>query len=268
VPAVRNVVFFRYLKSPIAFYQMLGRGTRLDERTGKLMFRVYDYTKATRLFGEAFVTTVAPKRKAGPTEPGIDDGPDEPREPTILVEGFEVTVTEAGRSIVTTVDGRAMPVSLEAYKEMLGARLLAEAKTLDDFRETWVEPDRRRAMLNGLPDGERSALVVRSLSEMGAYDLYDVLAELGYGALARTRAERADAFTYKQATWLDGMPPKASGAVRALAGQFARGGTEGLERREVFRTPALIQAGGLPALALLGDPATVLRETKERMFAS
>ena len=56
VPCVRNIVFFKYLKSPISFYQMVGRGTRIDAPTGKLMFRVYDYTDATRLFGEAFIT--------------------------------------------------------------------------------------------------------------------------------------------------------------------------------------------------------------------
>ena len=49
VPVVRNIVFFKYVRSPIAFYQMVGRGTRLDAATGKLMFRVYDYTDATRL---------------------------------------------------------------------------------------------------------------------------------------------------------------------------------------------------------------------------
>src|SRR5207253_6012270 len=63
VPVVRNVVFFKYVHSPIAFYQMIGRGTRLDAPTGKLMFRVYDYTDATRLFGEAFITKAMPPRK-------------------------------------------------------------------------------------------------------------------------------------------------------------------------------------------------------------
>ncbi len=29
VPAIRNIVFFRYVNSPISFYQMVGRGTRL-----------------------------------------------------------------------------------------------------------------------------------------------------------------------------------------------------------------------------------------------
>lgn len=50
-PCVRDVVFFKFVRSPIAFHQMVGRGTGLDPTTGKLMFRVYDYTDATRLFG-------------------------------------------------------------------------------------------------------------------------------------------------------------------------------------------------------------------------
>ncbi|MFN5513383.1 MAG: DEAD/DEAH box helicase family protein, partial [Cyanobacteriota bacterium] len=35
VPSLRNVAFFKYMKSPITFYQMVGRGTRLDEATEK-----------------------------------------------------------------------------------------------------------------------------------------------------------------------------------------------------------------------------------------
>ncbi|MFB2836776.1 DEAD/DEAH box helicase family protein [Floridanema evergladense] len=64
VPVVRNIVFFNYINSPITFYQMVGRGTRLAE--GKLMFRVYDYTDATRLFGEEFLTKLrTPSRSSG-----------------------------------------------------------------------------------------------------------------------------------------------------------------------------------------------------------
>lgn len=46
VPWLENIVFFNYIGSPIRFYQMLGRGTRIAE--GKLTFRIYDYTDATR----------------------------------------------------------------------------------------------------------------------------------------------------------------------------------------------------------------------------
>ena len=61
IPNLDNVVFFRYLDSPISFYQMVGRGTRTGEPRGcKPMFRVYDYTNATRLFGEEFVSRARP----------------------------------------------------------------------------------------------------------------------------------------------------------------------------------------------------------------
>jgi type I restriction enzyme R subunit len=118
VPCVRNIVFFKYVRSPIAFYQMVGRGTRLYAPDGKLMFRVHDYTDATRLFGEEFVTTHRPPRKKepGPEQPG-------PSERIIRVEGFDVRVTDAGRYIVTEVDGKAMPVTLEAYTERVAGRI-------------------------------------------------------------------------------------------------------------------------------------------------
>src|SRR6185369_8454906 len=65
VPGVRNIVFFRYMKSPISFYQMIGRGTRIDDLSGKLMFTIYDYTAATRLFAEDFVTKPPSESKGG-----------------------------------------------------------------------------------------------------------------------------------------------------------------------------------------------------------
>ena len=49
VPSARNVVFMKTLNSPILFKQIIGRGTRVDPDTGKLWFRIIDYTGATRL---------------------------------------------------------------------------------------------------------------------------------------------------------------------------------------------------------------------------
>ena len=262
VPCVRNVVFFKYVRSPIAFYQMGGRGTRLDPTTGKLMFRVYDYTNATRLFGEEFLARAVSPRK--PKEEGTEPPPEHP----LVVEGFDVRVTDAGRYIVTTVDGKAMPVTVEEYKQQLAARLVEEAPTLDDFRARWIAPAERRALLGRLPDAGRSAQLIRSLEEMNDYDLYDVLAELGYGLAPRTRIERAETFAYKHADWLNALPAHAAATLRALTHQFARAGTDGLENPQVFQMSEVVAAGGLNALRALGKPADVLRETKERMFAA
>ena len=229
VPAVSNVVFFKYVRSPIAFYQMVGRGTRLNPPTGKLMFRVYDFTDATRLFGEDFKTKWQARTGGTGPEPPV------PPEPTIQVEGFDVRVTDAGRYIVTQVDGKAMPVTVEEYKERLAARLVAEAPTLESFRACWIEPPKRREMPGRLPDAGRSALLVQRLEAMNDYDLYDVLAELGYGLAPRTRVERADAFAYKHERWLADLPPPTAATLKAMASQFARAGTDGLETRKSFK---------------------------------
>ena len=159
-------------------------------------------------------------------------------------------------------------MTVEEYKERLAAKLVEEAPTPEEFRSHWVMPSRRQIMLGQLPDGGRSAFPVRSLEDMEDYDLYDVPAELGYGLNLRTRVERADAFTYKHADWLEQMPEQATSAVKAIASQFARSGTEGLENPQIFQVPEVVRAGGLAALKVVGKPVEVLRETKERMFAA
>ena len=264
VPVVRNIVFFKYVQSPIAFYQMVGRGTRLDPGSGKLMFRVYDYTNATHLFGKEFLTKFQAPRKPRP-----DDGRcDTPTEPPAQVEGIEVGVSAAGKYVVTMVEGKAMPVSVEEYKARLAEKLVEDAPTLEDFRRRWVTPAARLALLAHLPDGGRSAQVVRAIDDRQDYDLYDVLAELGYGQAPHTRMQRAAAFSYKHEGWLNTLPAPARAVLGALAAQFAVSGTEGLENTGVFQMPSVAQAGGLVALRTLGKPGDVLLETKERIFAA
>ncbi len=264
VPCVRNIVFFKYLKSPISFYQMIGRGTRIDAPTGKLMFRVYDYTDATRLFGVGFFTRPAP---IVDIDPGPGPTPPPPPEPTISVEGFDVHITDAGRFIVVDVDGRAMPVPVEEYKANLAARLVEEVHTLADFRSRWIDPPSRQELIDALVTSGYSPTVVRMVDEKQDFDLYDVLAELGWGMNPRSRRDRTLAFTYKHEDWINALSERAAATIRAIASQFERGGTDGLENPQIFQTPEVRAAGGLAALQAAGNPHDLLRETKTRMFA-
>jgi type I restriction enzyme R subunit len=229
------------------------------------MFRVYDYTDATRLFGENFIT--------GPTRNGGDAPGDEPPlppppQPTVSVEGFDVQITDAGRFIVADVDGQAMPVPIEEYKARLAARLVKEVRTLTDFRGRWIDPPSRPELIDALVTSGYSPTVVRLVDDKQDYDLYDVLAELGWGMNPRTRHDRTMAFTYKHEDWINALPGKAPVAVRAIASQFERGGTEGLENPQIFQTPEVKLAGGLAALQMAGNPRDLLVETKTRMFAA
>jgi len=161
-----------------------------------------------------------------------------------------------------------MPVTVEQYKQRMAEKLVKEIPNLEAFRTCWIDPANRRDLIDTLVTGGHSPTVVQRIEEMTAYDLYDVLAELGYGMAPLTRIHRADAFGYKHAVWLSSMSDTASATLKALTAQFARGGTESLENPHIFELPEVIRAGGLEALSAIGKPAEILHQTKERIFAA
>ena len=221
VPNVRNIVFFRYLKSPILLYQMMGRGTRLDD--GKLMFRVYDYTDATRLLGEEFITAL---KKTKEREIDDDDnGDDEP--PKVMPQAANIgfTVQDAGHYVLMNVDGKHVKVSVEKYKRRIAEQLLKEAATIDKFRARWIHPQERQDLMNHLVAAGVSPIQVQNVGDMIDYDLYDVLAEIAYGINPRRRQERVFAFTYKHEEWLESLPKETSATIKAIIAPFADGGT-------------------------------------------
>ena len=269
VPIVNNIVFFRYLKSPIAFHQMVGRGTRLHPQTNKLMFRVYDYTDATRLFGEEFRSLPGPEKPHEEDEGNDENDNGELSTGTraIVVQGIDVRITEAGTYIMATSDGgQTTPVTLEEYKQHLAAELVKYIPALDEFRATWADRNQRQEMMIRMPDGGRSPLIVRHLAYAEDYDLYDVLADVGYGQAPKNRVDRASAFEYKNQHWLSNMPARTADTVRAIASQFARGGTDNFENPQIFSTPEVANAGGLSALREFDQPVRMIVEIKQRMF--
>jgi type I restriction enzyme, R subunit len=274
VPSLRNVVFFKYMESPILFYQMVGRGTRIDASTEKLMFRIYDYTNATRLFGQSFITKLTGRN--GSTATGqnpdldwFDLGEDDQEPPQIItVDGFEVQISAQGRFVLGTVNGQTMPIPVAEYEAQLAEQLQAVVATAGEFRSRWVVREERRELLRELVEGGRSPKVVQLIRDMQAYDLFDVLGQLGYDWDPQSRTLRFATFAQQQMDWLKGMPPKSARTVEAIAQQFVQAGTDGLEDQRLFQIPAVMQAGGLPALKLVGKPLDILQEMKVRLFAA
>ena len=261
VPCVRNVVFFRYLESAIVFHQMVGRGTRIDETSGKLMFRLYDYTNMIRLFGRDFITP--PPRPGGG---GGDDGDD--TEPTLIAGGFSVKVARDGHFVLGEQDGKLKPVAYEDYKQDLAERLKSEAANLAEFRTRWITPPERQELMTALVSSHGSPTMIQMVDAKQDYDLYDVLAELGYKIKPRTRLDRSLAFRFRNEAWLDAMPSPAKGVILGIASQFEKSGTDALENREIWRVPAIQRAGGLAALRGLGKAMDTLRDAKTRLFSA
>lgn len=184
IPNLDNVVFFRYLESPISFYQMVGRGTRTGEPRGsKPMFRVYDYTDATRLFGEEFISRATPTTSEDAPAEGIESSSkdygkkDIPKRKIIRVgeQQFTVQIQGEGCSILCEEDGKEVLVPVEEYKQRLAEKLVEDVTSIDNLRQTWIAPDKRIRLLVNLPGGEGAVRLIRELEEEQECDLFDAL---------------------------------------------------------------------------------------------
>jgi len=263
VPCVRNIVFFRYVHSPILFHQMVGRGTRIDEESGKLMFRIFDYTGATALFGKDFVTPPLPL--PGPNGP---QPPGPPPPPPVRVKGVQIEIADTGRFNLMTQDGRLSRVTPQEYQTKLIEELCSAVPTLAEFRAKWLDAERRKELMDQLAAQNLVPDVLRDAANMDAYDEFDVLAALAYRVQPMTRAERAAKFGDGSPEWLVRLPQPAAKVIRAIVRQFEKAGTGALEATELWRTPEVKEMKGLEALKQGGKPADLLRKTKETLFTA
>ncbi len=270
IERLNAVVFFRYLESPITFYQMVGRGTRIHEDTQKYKFWLYDYTGVTALFGTDFISQPPKPRvkKPGGGEEGEDDGggEEEPLPLPEIVGGQPVSITPQGRYILQRRDGRDVPIPIDEYRQEMIARVLRESATLHDFRKLWVVTQKRRALINHLLGEKYSPDTVRELMNMVECDHFDLFAHYGYREKALTRHERETAYLDREVPWFASMDSKAGVVLRSIGHQFGSGGTEALESEFLWDVPEIKLAGGLTALRVLGKPADVMLEAKTRLF--
>jgi type I restriction enzyme R subunit len=262
IPCVQNIVFFTYVKSPILFYQMIGRGMRIDEAFGKFMFRIYDYTNATRLFGKEFIST--PR-----TEPSIS--PPREKKKIAKVYGYDVEIRDEGTFILMKdeITGKERPFTIEEYRAKLAASLVEHVENIELLREMWVTPEERKHLISALPGGEKGALLLRDLLKLKECDLFDLFAEIGFGVPAKTRGERVLAFDYKNKDWLLSLPGDSANVIKALAKQFEENGIEELESPEIFDVVEIKRAGGIKALARISlMPGDVISNVKMGLLAA
>lgn len=268
IERLNAVVFFRYLESPIAFYQMVGRGTRIHEETQKYKFWLYDYTGVTALFGTDFIskpTQPRTKTPGGDGEGGNTGGPEIPALPEI-VGGEKVTITPQGRYILQRREGRDLPIPVDEYRQEMVARVLREAATIHDFRGLWVETQKRRGLIDHLLGAHYSPDTVRELMGLGECDHFDLFAHFGYREKALKRHEREAAYLEQQAPWFAAVDDKAAIVLQGIGRQFGAGGTDALESPELWNVPEIRRAGGFTALKAMGKPSEVMREAKVRLF--
>lgn len=271
IERLNAVAFFRYLKSSIKFYQMVGRGTRIHEETQKYKFWLYDYTGVTNLFGTEFISRPPrPPAKPGPDDGGdggdgaggdSDDGPSVGQ-----IGGQPVIINPEGRFILCQRDGREVPVPIDEYRRDMIQRVLAEAHNLSDFRSLWIETQRRRQLIEHLLGADLNPETIREIDQMREFDLFDFFGHHGYRARALRQQERGELYIRSNEGWFASMTPNAATVLRCFGNQFSFGGTDALETTALWDVPEIRRAGGMNALRSIGSPAQIMLDAKGRLF--
>lgn len=147
-------------------------------------------------------------------------------------------------------------------------RVISEAHDLDEFRQLWIESQKRRRLIDHLLGDNFSPDLIREIDRMNDYDFYDLFAHHGYHARAIKRPKRKVVYLTGNEAWFASLDAKAATALRGLGHHFELGGTEALETPALWDVPEIKDAGGLDALRTISAPVAMMIDAKTRLFAA
>ncbi len=211
------IVIDQEINSLGEFKQIVGRGTRVDERHGKTWFTIMDFRGVTRHFAdpefdglpESVYEPASTDEMVDPDEGGLDpddatgEGVTEPattgglgpepggRRRRYIVSGVEVRVL-GERVQYLGADGRLIVESLTDYAR---SKIVDRFRSLDGFLAAWGDAEKKQAIVGEL---ESQGVFFDDLCEMvekrhpGAFDPFDLVCHVAFDQPPLTRRERAE----------------------------------------------------------------------------
>ena len=252
VRTCRLIVLDRIVGSMTEFKQILGRGTRIHEETGKLYFTLIDFRGAADHFADPEFdgepAQVYEAEEGGGIAPpdeqeaGPDGGAEVPPEPSggaarkVYVDGVNAEVI-AERVEYLDQAGRLVTESLRDFTRKALRKRFA---SLDDFLKRWHAADRKQAIVEELT---AAGLHVHDLLEELGRDLdpFDLICHVAFDAKPLTRRERAAQVRKRDVFAKYGA--KARAVLDALLTKYADDGVLNLDDTLILQVPPLPELG-------------------------
>lgn len=281
------VVLDQNIQSMTKFKQIIGRGTRIDERYGKLWFTILDFKKATELFAdERFdgipekVMDTTPEDIADPESDfeekleeisehdeeqvtGVDEPPAPPYQVTDTDDVGPLPEEDEKKIRKFHVNGVAVGVIAqrvqyydadgklvtESFKDYTRKTLLKEYASLNDFTRKWQDADRKEAIIHEL---EQQGIIWEVLAEEVGKDLdpFDMLCHVVYGQPPLTRKERAE--NVRKRNYFTKYSEAAQAVLDNLLDKYADAGVQEIESIQVLKLKPFDSMGTLPEIIKTG----------------
>ena len=269
------IVLDQTIQSMTKFKQVIGRGTRIDERYNKLWFTILDFKKATDRFADEdfdgppeIVIKIPPKGLKddpriidGDKDDGDDptkvipgDGPDpveiDPPEGIIIdgndddgvkikkyhINGLKVNVV-AERVQYYDSEGKLVT---ESFKDYTRKTIAKEFSSLDEFTKRWNAAERKQAVIEEL---ESLGIIWDVLIQEVGKDLdpFDLICHVVYDQPPLTRKERAE--SVKKRHYFTKYSETAQTVLSTLLDKYADKGVAEIESFDVLKVQPLDRLG-------------------------
>ncbi len=252
----RLIVLDQVINSMIEFKQIVGRGTRIHEDTGKMWFTIMDFKKATELFSDPDfdgepVVIYEPDAALSPIPPDMVDenedvsieavdtpdeelSSDKPRK--YVVSGVTVEVLSE-RVMYYGKDGKLITESLKDYTRETVTEKYA---TLDEFLRHWSESDRKAAVIEELRE---QGVMFEALQDMvkKELDAFDLICHVVWDRPPLTRRERAD--NVRKRDVFAKYSEQARAVLDALLTKYADEGVIPIENPKILKVQPFTKLG-------------------------
>ena len=243
------IVLDEMIGSMTEFKQIIGRGTRLREKEGKMSFTIMDFRNVTRLFADPDwdgpieqVEDYKPDEKAKPKKvPPI--GPKEDK-PFVDIDGCPVRVLNRTVSVYDT-NGKLL--RYEDIIDYTKTNVLGEYASLSDFIQTWTSSEKKEAIKDLLH--ERGIDLDRLKEEQGMSDVddFDFICHVAYDKKPLTRKERAEGV--RNSDFFSKYSGTAKEVLEALLDKYMNTSVYELESTDILKLDPIKQYGAPSKIA-------------------
>ncbi|HBL95608.1 MAG TPA: DEAD/DEAH box helicase, partial [Psychrobacter sp.] len=282
------IVLDQNIKSMTKFKQVIGRGTRINDKYGKLWFTILDFKKATELFADERFDGI-PERIMTVTPSQINEGSDELDEVVDgesgadldIANGTDVDYASGSKDIGfnlgaglgddigvsepakkyhvkgVTVQVMAQRIQYydtdgklvtESFQDYTRKTFSKQFASLDEFTKRWNDEERKQTIIDELAN---AGIIWEALQEEIGSDMdpFDLICHVVYDQPPLTRRERAN--EVKKRNYFTKYSETAQKVLNALLDKYADAGVEEIESLNVLKVKPLDQ---------LGSPMEIVRE--------
>lgn len=246
------------IESMIEFKQVLGRGTRINEKHDKLYFNLLDFRDVSSKFADPDFDGDPIPVDGGDDEDGDDKGkggkgksgsggnegedkngggePGEPRR-KVYVNNVEVLLINE-RVQYYDKDGKLVTESLKDYSQR---NIKEEFADLEEFLRRWNSEERKEAIIEELKEHGVLLDALREETGLNGVDDFDLICHIAYDMKPLTRKERAN--NIKKRNYFAKYSEIAQKVLENLLDKYMNEGVYNLDDAKVLRLDSFQKIG-------------------------